>query len=75
METVEVNTMVFDGKEFFEVDILGNDKNRYDYFAEINNPENIKIFKLVCDDGEEYLEDVDGVELVEAFRLFDIKYN
>ena len=75
METVEVNTMEIDGKEFFEVDILSNDRNKYNFFAEINNPKNIKVYKLIEENGEEYLEDVNSVELVEAFRLFNIKYN
>lgn len=75
METVEVNTMELDGKEFFEVDVLVKGENKYDYFVEINDPKNVKIFKLVSIDDEEHLIDVDGVELVEAFRLFNIKYN
>ena len=75
METVEVNTMEIDGKEFFELDVLSNDKNKYDFFAEINNPKNIKVYKLIEENGEEFLEDVNSIELVEAFRLFNIKYN
>ena len=75
METVEVNTMEIDGKEFFEVDILSNNSNRYGYYAEINNPKNIRVYKVVNDGDEEYLEDVNSNELVEAFRLFNVKYN
>ncbi len=75
MDTVEVNTMVFDDKEFFEVDILDNGTDRYDFYAEIDNPENVKIFKLINVNGEDYLEDVNANELVEALKLFNIKYN
>lgn len=75
MDNIEVNTMEFDGKEFFEVDILDNGKDKYDFYAEIENPENVKIFKLVTVDGEEYLDDVNGEELAEALKLFNNKYS
>lgn len=75
MDSVEVNTIDIGGKEFFEIDILNDGDIRYDFFAEIDNPENIKVYKLVTDNGEDYLEDVDGIELVDAFKLFNKKYN
>lgn len=75
MDTIEVNTMEIDGKEFFEVDVISGNKNKYDFFAEIDNPENIKVYKIITENGEEFLEDVNSNELVEAFKLFNVKYN
>lgn len=75
MDSVDVNIIDINGKEFFEIDILNDCDIRYDFFAEIDNPENIRVYKLVTDNGEDYLEDVNGIELVEAFKLFNKKYN
>lgn len=71
MEEITVDTIDIDGKEFFLVDKI----DKYNYFAEIENPENICILKDKVEDEEElYVSLDDDKEVDKALILYYEKY-
>lgn len=61
MEEVMVDMINVEGKDFFLVDTL----DKYNYFAEINNPENVCIMKTAQEDGEEVYISLDSEEEID----------
>ena len=66
----EVNVMNIDGKEFFLVDVI----DKYHYFSETANPENICILKEKYENDEMYLVSLKDVEVDKALLLYGKKY-
>lgn len=67
MSEVTVDVLELDGKDFILIDTV----DKYSFFAEENNPENICIFKDSIEDGEEYYAPLDSDEEIDkAFILY-----
>ena len=67
MSEVTVDVLELDGKDFILIDTV----DKYSFFAEENNPENICIFKDSIEDGEEYYVPLDSDEEIDkAFILY-----
>lgn len=67
MKEITVDVLELDGKDFILIDKV----DKYSFFAEENNPENICIFKDIVEEGEEYYAPLDSDEEVDkAFILY-----
>lgn len=68
---ITVDALEIDGKDFILVDII----DKYYFFSEENDPENVCILKKIVEDGEELLVSLDNdAEIDKAFDLFQEKY-
>lgn len=67
MSEITMNTLEIDGKDFILIETI----EKYNFFAEENNPENICILKELEEDNETYYVSLDSDdELDEAFILY-----
>lgn len=67
MNEIAVEVLELDGKDFILIDTV----DKYSFFVEENNPENICIFKEGIENGEEYYLPLDSDEEVDkAFILY-----
>lgn len=70
-DTVQVTTIEIDGQEYFLVDYVEENGNTYDFFANINNIEDIQILKEKVTDGEKFYVSIDSnLEFDKAFNLY-----
>lgn len=68
---ITVDALEIDGKDFILVDTI----DKYYFFSEENDPENVCILKEIVEDGEELLVSLDDdAEIDKAFDLFQEKY-
>jgi hypothetical protein len=71
MEEIMVDVIDIEGKDFFLVDTL----DEYNYFSEIDNPENICIMKKEHENGEEVYVSLESDEEVDkALVLYYEKF-
>lgn len=54
METTETITIEIDGKEYFLVNTISHNNNTYNFFANINNVQDIQILKEDIINNEKY---------------------
>ena len=66
MNEVSVNALDIGGKEFILVETI----DKYNFFVETANVENICVLKEIMDEGEEKFVDVDDNEFDKAFSLY-----
>ena len=70
-DTLQVTTIEIDGQEYFLVDYVTEDNNTYNFFANINNPEDIQILKEQIKDNEKFYVSIDNnIEFDKAFSLY-----
>lgn len=76
MDEVLVDTILVDGKEYFLLESLEDDKGVvYFYFSNIGNRYDVKVFKDLREGGEEYYIPLDDeIEFDRAMELFYNKY-
>ena len=76
MDDVQVLTIELNGKEYFLVDKVSNEKNTYYYFSNENNKQDVCILKGKMKDNEEFYVSLDDeLEFDHAMNLFYLKYN
>ena len=68
-----------DGSEYFVLDITSYEDNKYVYCVEIDKEEkptdNYKFFKLMMENGEEFMEDVVDEEIIKKILpIFTANY-
>ena len=73
MEEIQVITIELDGKEYFLVDSVNNTKNKYHFFVNTNNNEEIIVMKDAKADGETFYITVDDDN--EYDLAFNLYYN
>ena len=73
MEEVQVITIELDGKEYFLVDSVDEAKNKYHFFANMNNNEEIIVMKDAENNGEMFYITVDDDD--EYDLAFGLYYN
>ena len=70
-ENITVDVLEIDGKDFILIDKI----DKYYFFSEENNPENVCILKEVVEDEEELLVSLDDdAEVDKDFDLIEEKY-
>lgn len=70
-ENITVDALEIDGKDFILVDKI----DKYYFFSEEKNPENVCVLKEVIEDGEEMLVSLDDdSEVDKAFDMIEEKY-
>lgn len=76
MDEVNVTKIDIDGKEYFLIDSISDDKNVYNFFCNPNDKDDIYVLKDK-DEGEEsfYVSLDNENEIDYAFSLFFQKYN
>ena len=66
MEEITVKTIDIDGKDFILIETI----DKYNFFVDEDNYENICILKEIIDDNKEYLVDVEDDEFDKALTLY-----
>ena len=66
MNEVSINTIDIDGKNFILIETI----DKYNFFVEEVNPENICVLKEMEEDNESFYVSVDEDEFDEAFSLY-----
>ena len=76
MDEVNVTKIDIDGKEYFLIDSISDDKNVYNFFCNPNDKDDIYVLKNK-NEGEDsfYVSLDDDNEIDYAFSLFFQKYN
>lgn len=67
MEEREIDTIEINGINYIILEII----DRYYYLSEIDNPNNIRVFK----ENNEYIESIDSDEEEQALAMYYEKYN
>lgn len=68
---IELNTMEFDGKTYFEIETITHNNNTYIYYGNGEDTSQFKIFKLGNNDE---LIELSYDELNDAFTIFNEKH-
>lgn len=75
MEEKEYYTITIDNVKYSEVDTITYNNNNYVFFADLDNPENFCIRKLVKENEEEFFEGLNSKEEFDTLlNLFMQKY-
>ena len=75
MENKEYNVVTIDGVEYTEISRLDNDGNIYVFLSNLGNPKDFGIRKLIKENDEDYLVELDNKEeFIKIFKLFNEKY-
>ena len=75
MEEKEYYTITIDNVKYIEVDTITYNNNNYVFFADLDNPENFCIRKLVKENEEEFFEGLNSKEEFDTLLdLFMKKY-
>ena len=75
MEEKEYYTITIDNVKYSEVDTITYNNNNYVFFADLDNPENFCIRKLVKENEEEFFEGLNSKEEFDTLLdLFMKKY-
>ena len=76
MEEVSVNIIELDGKDYFLLDSLIEEKNTYHFFSNIKNQNDVQILKDKVEDGETFFVSLDTeYEFNHALSLFYDKFH
>ena len=76
MEEIQVNTLEINGKNYFLVDSITENKNTYHFFAELTNPNSIQVLKEKTESDDTYYVSLDTEsEFDYALALFYDKYH
>lgn len=66
MSEISMNVLEIDGKEFVLIETV----DKYNFFVEQDNPQNICVLKEVEEDNEVLYVDLDEEEFDKAFSLY-----
>lgn len=76
MNEVEMNILELDGKKYFLVDSLSDNKNTYSYFSNVENVSDIKVLKDVKENEEEFFVSLNNKKEIEyALDLYYQKHS
>ncbi len=76
MDEVNVTKIDIDGKEYFLIDSISDDKNVYNFFCNPNDKDDIYVLKDKDEGGESFYVSLDNENEIDyAFSLFFQKYN
>lgn len=66
MSEISMNVLEIDGKDFVLIETV----DKYNFFVEQDNVENICVLKEVIEDNESFFVDVEDDEFDKAFSLY-----